>query len=464
MSRFLFTTLGSLGDLYPYIAVARALRERGHQAAIAAAEEYGAAVQGAGIEFAPVRPGLAELGDYQSLIIKLFDRRRGPEYLIRHLVMPYLRSAYEQLLQASAGADLLISHPLTFTLPLVAQRRGLPWVATVLAPMSFMSCYDPPVIAAAPWLQILRVFGPIPYRWLFSLLKRSAWNWEAPLRDLRRDLGLPPAKQLALFEGQFSPLYNLALFDPPLAEPQPDWPVPVRLCGAPVYDESAPEAGILDDLESFLSEGEAPIVFALGSSVVWLGGDFWDKAVTAVQALGRRAILITGPVLPEHLPEGVRAFPYLPYSKVFPRAAAVVHPVGIGTLAQALRAGCPQLLVPVAFDQPDNAHRAAALGVGRVLAFKKVTARRLACELDTLLTCSQYAQAARAIAGELANIDGAVCAAEELIACLHPQGFADDYHGTAASSNGPLRDFEGPTPSSSGLSSIKRRFLPPAER
>ena len=173
-------------------------------------------------------------------------------------------------------------------------------------------------------------------------------------------------------------------------------------------------------LERFLAEGEAPIVFALGSSAVWIAGDFWDKAAAAARELGRRAILVTGPVTPAGLPGGVRAFPYLPYSSAFPRAAAVVHQAGIGTLAQALRAGRPQLIVPVAFDQPDNAQRAAALGLARALPFRKVTAGRLASELAALLDRSSYASEARAVAAALTGVDGAGCAAEELIACAQP--------------------------------------------
>jgi rhamnosyltransferase subunit B len=67
MSRFLFATLGSLGDLHPYIAVARALTERGHRAVIATAEDYRADIEAAGLGFAPVRPSMAELGDYGTL-------------------------------------------------------------------------------------------------------------------------------------------------------------------------------------------------------------------------------------------------------------------------------------------------------------------------------------------------------------------------------------------------------------
>ena len=162
---------------------------------------------------------------------------------MREVVMPHLRSAYEDLSQAADGADLLVSHPLTVTLPLVAQRRGLPWVATVLAPLSFMSSCDPPVLAAAPWLRKLRALGQTPYRLVFDLLKRRVRAWEAPLHDFRREIGLPPSEHMAMFEGQFSPLRNLALFDPQLASLQPDWPRNVRICGAAVYDGAAPDAG-----------------------------------------------------------------------------------------------------------------------------------------------------------------------------------------------------------------------------
>lgn len=421
MSRFLFSTLGSLGDLHPYIAVARSLISQGHEALIATAEDYRPPIEGAGVEFAPVHPGMAEQGDYHTLVKKVFDPWRGPEYLIRQIVMPHLRQAYACLLAASEGADVVVSHPLAMALPLVAEKQGIPRVATVLSPMSFMSCHDFPAFPPAPWLHALRVFGPGFNRFLFTLVKLGVRTWEAPLRDFRRELGLAPMQHLAIFEGQFSPLLNLALFDSQLAQPQPDWPANTRICGSPVFDGKAADIAALDDLEQFLAGGEAPIVFALGSSAVWIAGDFWDKAVAATLKLKRRAILLTGPAVPESLPDTVRAWSYLPYSKVFPHAAAIVHQAGIGTLAQALRAGQPQLIVPVSFDQPDNAQRAQKLGLARSVPFKKVTAKRLAAELSLLLDSRGYADAARGIAAELSHIDGAALAAEALIACAELQ-------------------------------------------
>lgn len=416
MIRFLLTTLGSLGDLYPYIAVARSLIGRGHQAVLATSEEYRAAVEEAGIEFAPVRPGFTELGDYQTLVTKAFDAHRGPEFLIRELIMPHLRSAYSDLWQASEGADLLVSHPLTYALPMVAEKRRSPWVATVLSPMSFVSSYDPPTIPLLVWFDSLRFFRPWLHRPLFALGKFLLRRWEAPVQDLRRELGLAASVRPAMFEGQFSPLANIALFDRQLAAPQPDWPELIEICGAPLYDGPLPESEILEDLEQFLIQGNPPLVFVLGSSAVWLAGDFWRSAIDAAKKLDRRAILITGSQIIEPLPNGMRAFAFLPYSRIFPKAAAVVHQAGIGTLAQALRAGRPQLIVPVAFDQPDNARRAAGLGVARILPFRQVKTERLISELQKLLTDPRYQDNARLIAEQLATMHGAECAADALIA------------------------------------------------
>jgi UDP:flavonoid glycosyltransferase YjiC (YdhE family) len=418
MSRFLFSAIGSLGDLHPYIAIARELMGRGHEAVIATAEEFRAPVEAAGVGFARVGPAVASFGDYGALMARAFDPRRGIEYMVRELVMPNVRSVHADLAPVAEGMDMLVSHPLGVALPLVAQRTGQPWVATVLAPMSMMSAHDPPLLPLAPWLHALRALGPAPHRWLFRLAARRLRRWEAPLHELRGSLGLPPSPHPALLQGQFSPLRNLALFDRVLAEPQPDWPARTLVCGAALYDGTPADDVARIELEAFLAAGDAPIVFALGSSAVWIAGDFWDRALAATRALGRRAILLTGPAALPPLPDTMRAFPYLPYSTVFPRAAVVVHQAGIGTLAQAMRAGRPQLMVPVSFDQPDNARRAAALGMARVVPFRLVTVARLTAELSALLDEPRHASAAASVAASLGGQHGAARAADVLIACL----------------------------------------------
>jgi rhamnosyltransferase subunit B len=411
MARVLLATFGSLGDLHPYIAVGRALKARGIQARIATCTDYQAFVEAAGLEFAPVAPSLAELGTPQELARKVADPMRGSQVLVQGLIMPHLRETHQQLRAAAADADLLIGHPLTFMLQVVADEQHKPWLSTILAPASFVSRHDPPAMAPLNTLQIARRMGPWVYGALVRLIRVAVRRWERPLHEYRRELGLPKSDKIMVLEGQFSALGTLALFDAPLMQPQPDWPPHTHLCGTPLYDGTAPDPGTLAQLQQFLAAGEPPLVFALGSSAVWLGGNFWLAALEAARQLGRRAILITGAGTLPNLPQSAREFSYLPYSQVFPHACAVVHQAGIGTLAQALRAGRPQLITPVWFDQPDNAARAARLGVARTLPFRRVTAARLVQQLQPLLAAPAYAVAARDVAASLTGTDGAAVAA-----------------------------------------------------
>jgi UDP:flavonoid glycosyltransferase YjiC (YdhE family) len=414
--RIVFATFGSLGDLHPYIPLALELKRRGHEPAIASFDIFREAIECEGIAFVAMRPAADALGDRIEVLRRLFIDRRGPEYLVRHLFMPHLRASFDDLWQATDGADLLVTHPIAFAGPLVAEKRRMPWASTVLAPLSLLSAIDPPLFAAAPFLYSIRKLGVAPYRCAFALAKRMAGSWEKPLHALRAELGIPSAR-LAQFEGQYSPHLNLALFSPLIAAPQADWPPNTVLCGFPRYDGAPLDPVTQADLDAFLAAGDPPLVFGLGSSAVLIADDFWDHAIEAAQSLKCRAILITGAPLPatHRLPPTVRAFDSLPYSKVFPHAAAIVHSGGIGTLAQALASGRPQLVVPVAFDQPDNARRAALLGSARVLPFKKATAAPLVRELEALFAATECAARARALASELQREAAARAACDELL-------------------------------------------------
>ena len=416
MKRIVFATFGSLGDLHPYVAVARELASRGHRPLIATFDEYRGNVESAGIGFAPMRPSMAAFGDKAAIMEKLIDPWRGPEFMVREMFMPRVRESYEDLARACSGADLLVTHPLTFAGPMLAQKTGLPWVSTALSPMTMFSAHDPPVFPAASWMLWVRRLGVAPYRWVFGIPRAMVRRWERPLREFRAGLGLPPTDAIAEFEGQFSPRLHLALFSGMLAAPQPDWPANTVMCGFPRYDGASPDARTQAELDAFLAAGEPPIVFGLGSSAVMVAGNFWRAAIEAAERLQRRAILLTG--FPRDglgaVPPTVRLFDYLPYSAVFPRAAAIVHSGGIGTLAQALAAGRPQLIVPVAFDQPDNARRTVALGTARSIPFARATGAAMARELGALLAAPDCAARARQIGDAISGQDGARAAADAL--------------------------------------------------
>jgi UDP:flavonoid glycosyltransferase YjiC (YdhE family) len=418
MSCVLLATLGSLGDLHPYIAVGKALLARGQRVRLATSSDYRARVEAAGLEFAPLAPSLTELGEPSEIARQFFAGWSGTRRLINAMVVTPLPRACAELRAAMEGVSGVVSHPLTAALPLLAESRELPWLSSALAPLSLFSMSDPSVIPQLQWLQRFPRAGRALRVPLLNLVRAQVRRWERPLHRLRAEFGLPSMREALLMGGQFSPLGTLALFDPVLASPQPDWPPQTIICGAALHDAADPEhtpGALREQLEDFLAAGPPPLVFALGSSAVWLAQDYWQHAIAACQTLGCRGLLLTGMPLERPLPATVAAFEYLPYSSVFPRAAAVIHQAGIGTLSQALRSGRPQLLTPAGFDQPDNAARAARLGIGRVLPFHRAHSEaRLVRELRALLSDPGYERVAFATAERLRGIDGAVAAARRI--------------------------------------------------
>jgi rhamnosyltransferase subunit B len=420
--RIVMTSFGSLGDLHPYLAIGKELKSRGHDVVIATCEEYRARVEPLGLGFHPVRPRFDQFGDGSEFAKLVFDLRRGPEFMVREVVMANLRSSYEDLLPAARGADLIVSHPLTCAAPLLAEKEGLPWAATVLAPMSFLSPYDPPVIPPMPWLIALRGLGPVFFRPLFLAAQRSTWSWSDPVRELRHEIGLPASASDPLGAGQFSPYLNLGLYSPLLGAPQPDWPRNTVITGFPFFDGSNGAGRLAPELEEFLMTGAPPIVFTLGSAAVMDAGSFYRESALAAARLGRRAVLLVGSdprnraiQVPS---KKIAVFDYAPYSEILPRAMAVVHQGGIGTTAQTLRAGRPMLVVPFAFDQPDNAARMKRIGVARTLARDQYTAQSAVRQLRALLESPPYVGRATEVGQIVRQETGAETACDALEALL----------------------------------------------
>lgn len=421
--RIVLSTFGSFGDVHPYIAIALELKRRGHQPVFATTEMYREKLEALGLELHGVRPDVPSYDEPEKLsemIAGLMDAKRGPEELLRRLILPYQREMYEDLSKAVQGADLLLTHPLPFTGPLVAQKTGIKWVSSVLAPGSFLSAYDPPVPPQMPALHKLLKLNPIFVRLLMRLANLKLEPALEPVYQLRAELGLPRGGS-PLFEGQHSPTLVLALYSPLLGAPQPDWPPHAHITGFPFYDRrdragDAPAgAGLAPALLEFLDAGTPPIVFTLGSSAIWVAENFYQDSIAAARALGRRALLLIGDERNrprEPLPEGIAAFEYAPFSEVLPRALAVVHQGGVGTTGQALRAGVPTLIVPHAFDQHDNAARAARLGTSRTLERPRYNAASATRELKKLLDDASYATKAVAAGKVVSAEDGAAVACD----------------------------------------------------
>lgn len=418
-NRVVMATIGSLGDLHPYIALALEMRKRYMDPVIATSEIYRDRVESLNLEFYPIRPDMPEPGTpaHQEMHDGVVDPNRGAEYLFKRILVPAVSDMYDDLHRATKGADLFISHPIVLAGPPLAHKTGIPWVATALAPASLWSKFDPFVPPNMPWIHsVLTTGGPFVTRLYQRTIEILTDSWCKDIYAFRRKLGLPRGGH-PLFEGQFAPDLNLALFSKMLCEPQADWPANTVITGFPFFDKQ--DNGPVDTaLLRFLGRGPAPIVFTLGSAAVHVAGDFYRESIKAAKMLKRRAILLVGndQNMPhERLPEDIAVFKYAPFGELLPRAAAMVHQGGVGTTGQGLRAGIPMLVVPFAHDQPDNGARVERLGVARTLARSNYKAERVASELKSLLNDPSYAHRAREIGSRVRAESGAAMAVDLIV-------------------------------------------------
>lgn len=409
--RIVLNTFGSFGDIHPYMAIAMELQARGHVPVIAAMAIYRDKIKGAGLKFFPVAPDIPQPKEQEpELIEKIMEPKTGARFLTEELIFPAVRDSYNDLLRAVRGADLLITHPASPAGPLVGRKTGMPWISTVLAPLSFFSAYDPPVPPFWQWTSKLNVLGPRVMKFFLDKMK-SSYKASAVV-EFRNELGLSDTGN-PMFEGQHSPTLVLALFSEVFAKPQPDWPRQTAVTGFCFYD-GRHQTPMPAELEQFLAAGPPPIVFTLGSSAVWVARDFFSESIEAAKRLGQRAVLLVGDERnrPSSLPVGMIAVDYAPYQNLLPRASVVVHHGGVGTTSQGLLAGVPTLIVPFAFDQSDNAEHARRLGTSRTIYRDKYRARRVAKELDELLSRPEYKQSAIRIGQELKQENGPARAAD----------------------------------------------------
>jgi rhamnosyltransferase subunit B len=412
MSRIVLTTIGSLGDLHPKIAIALELRKRGHSVIFATHKGYQGKIEALGFKFQDMRP---DGTDDPVEIARMTDSKTGSEYVVRNWLLPNLCETYTDLMDVAKDADFIIAGEIVYAARLVAETLGIRWASTALQPFSFFSAYDPPVFSFFPLLAKLRPLGVTVNRGVINLAKSVTKSWAEPIHRLRRKLKLPELAGNPLVDDKFSPYLVLALFSSVLTKPQPDWAANTVVTGFTFYDGDQDKAELTPELQHFLDAGEPPLVFTLGSANVLSPGVFYPESIEATTQLNRRAVLLMGGnTLPEDLPKDIIAIDYAPYSKIFPHACAIVHQGGIGTTAQALQAGRPTLIMPYTYDQPDNAARVKRLGTSRTILRKQYSASRVAKELSELIGNPRYAAKAEEIGCIVRGEDGVAVACDAI--------------------------------------------------
>ncbi len=408
----IITAVGSAGDLHPHLGLATQLQQRGHRVSVLTSPNYRDSVENAGVEYVPC--GSLELMAGVLLDPRVWHAKKGFAGIwpmVNEMMRHSLRTIEHRLDQQ----PLLIGSPLAFGPRLAAEKYRLPLVATQLAPSIFMSAYDPPSYKDTGFMHWL---SPRWRRKLLSLIEDQYIDriCQPDLNGLRERLGLHPVCNVFTGWANHGDLV-LSLFPDWFAAPQPDWPGNNQLVGFPLYDEHG-QHPLDDELQQFLARPEPLLVFCPGSAMAQ-GARFFQSAVTACRRLPVKALLLSrfDNQIPS-LPANVLHRSYLPFSQVLPQAAAMVHHGGIGSAAQALRAGVPQLVMPMAHDQFDNASRISRLGCGKVLNWG-AGPRRLARQLQALLADESLRASARHHASQFGNpqhgLQQACCAIESLM-------------------------------------------------
>lgn len=397
--KVILVALGSAGDVHPLVGLALALRARGHRPLLAASPVFRHLAAREKIPFEAV--GTEEAFAEALHDPDIWHPLKAFGAVARRLILPSMLPVYELIARESGGGDTVVAAPVTaFGARLAEEKLGVPLATVHLQPVLIRSRSAPPCFGFPDLLALL----PRPLRGVyFRAADRLVIDpLLAPATNaLRRELGLPARR--TILQWAESPRCVIGLFPPWYAEPQPDWPSRTRLAGFPLYDGGGDD-GLPGELGRWLEEGEPPVLFTAGSAMVQ-GEKFFRVSVEACLRGGFRGLLLTRfpKQLPPSLPAEVRAWDYLPFSRIFPRCAAVVHHGGIGTVAQALAAGIPQLVVPFAHDQPDNACRVRRLGAGDYIVGSRYGPAAAERRLGRLLDSSSLRERCRFLASGISR-------------------------------------------------------------
>jgi len=409
--KVLLTAIGSPGDINPTLAIGQALKTRGHQATMLVNPYFKRQTTEAGLKFLPLGTDEQLRGVKNSAFMRHPARRTGWS----ELVMPNIPLLLEEL-DAHVRADppdLVVYHQLSIGAPWVCRRHDVPSAVVTLSPLTWMSREDGGVHSRTG-------MRDSPPKWMLRLIL-SATNFylrsaaDKDLNLIRERFGYSHSTGF-WFEHIKQCELNLGMWSPYFRRSMPDDPPNGRICGFAWCDRGHDDEREHRELLEFLDEGEPPIVFTMGTSVVTAVGNFYETAAEACRRLGRRGLLLIGREenRPKRMPPGVMAACFAPHSLVFPRACLNVHHGGAGTTAQAMRGGKPALVIPIAFDQFDNAARVKRLGIAKRLWRQQVSPRLLTMRLRQILDSAGIAARAARVGDRLRQEDGADAAAKLL--------------------------------------------------
>ncbi len=408
----LILTLGSRGDVQPYVALGKGLKAAGHSVTVCASSSFESFITSNGLNY----------GYMSDEFIKLVDSDAGREAM-EHGSNPFaLVKTMLSLLQESkrifrtmlketwetaqaARPDVVIYHPKSLGGSHIAEKLGVPAILAtpvpVIVPTAEMVAVGMPALKLGGWYNQLS----------YTLIHKGYHTYDGEINAFRQEsLGLAPMPKSSspLQTTGGKPIPVLHGYSPSVSPRPADWPETAHITGYWFLEGQPgwqPPAGLVD----FLAAGAPPVYIGFGSMAGQNPQRLAEIAIEALQKAGQRGILATGwgGLEAGSLPKSVLKIDQAPHSWLFPRVAAVVHHGGAGTTAAGLRAGRPNIITPFMVDQPYWGERVHALGAGsKPIPQKRLTAEKLASAIREVTTNPAICQNAAALGERIRAEDG----------------------------------------------------------
>lgn len=350
-------TLGTRGDVQPYLALARGLKARGHEVMLVAPAQFADMAEAENVAFAPLPAEFLTL--LNSPEAKAAMGKSGSGFGAGFKLIKHYRHLIRGLLDAEWEAarafrpDAILFHPKALGAPRIAEKLGAAlFLASPLPGFTPTAAFPTPVLPFAS-------LGPLNRLSHALMIHGGSFIFSKTIREWRTNaLGLPARNRSAPLAGT---LYGYSSHV--IAKP-PDWGPDITVCGYWFLDTShwAPDAA----LAAFLAAGEPPIYVGFGSMPGIDPKRLTGLVIEGLRRAGKRGVLATGggALGPTEASGDVCVIADAPHDRLFPLMHATLHHGGAGTTGAALRAGKPTAICPFVGDQPFWARRVVDLGVG----------------------------------------------------------------------------------------------------
>ncbi|MAS37619.1 MAG: glycosyl transferase [Anaerolineaceae bacterium] len=421
--RITLVTIGSRGDIQPFIPLAVGLKNAGHAVRVATHEPYESFVREHGLDFGPLVGNPQEMMQAENGLEWLETGRNPFSFAqrMRDLAIEMMQQLGRDTLAACHDADVILFSTLGFfTAVPTAEKLGVPAIATYLQPVQQTGDFPGILFPSLP--------GALPFNAAYNRLTYDAmmelmWRvFKQAYNDVRVNLlSLPP--ETRSFRITMNDPYPVIYGFSPQVIPHPrDWRDDICISG--YWFLEVPDWQPSDELRHFLESGPAPVYVGFGSMTNRDTDALTDTIIDGICQSNQRAILLSGwaGIGERDLPESIFRLDYAPHSWLFPRMAAVVHHGGAGTTAAGLRAGIPSVIVPHFADQPFWASRVAALGVGPApIQQKQLIAEKLAYAIHVAATNTAMRQRAAQLGERIRAEDGVQTAVQYIEQTLSAQ-------------------------------------------